>query len=212
MPIRLIIADDHPIFLDGLDRLLRSEREFQVLACCEDGEQALKAVRKHKPEILIVDLRMPKRDGIALLRELRKEKIGVHVVLLTAEVKEDDLAEAVRLGLRGLLLKDLAPKLIIQCVKRVHAGETWLEKRSVSNTLEKLLRAEAGKIAVQRVLTAREIEVVKQVAIGLHNTQVAKQLFISEGTVKVHLHNIYDKLHLQSRVQLSRYAQQNGLV
>jgi DNA-binding NarL/FixJ family response regulator len=159
----------------------------------------------------VLDLRIPGKDGLTVLRELKKDELATNVVLLTAAVDEEELAEAVSLGVRGLVLKELATKLIVQCLRHVHAGELWLEKRSVSNALEKLLRREAGRVEVAHVLTPREIEIVKQVAVGLHNTEVAKSLFISEGTVKMHLHNIYGKLRLDSRLKLSRYAQEMRL-
>jgi DNA-binding NarL/FixJ family response regulator len=211
MPITLVLADDHPIVLRGLETILEAEKDFKVLALCLDGEQTLIAVRKSRPDILVLDIRMPGKDGLTVVREMRKEKLATNVVLLTAEVDEEELTEAVRLGVRGLVLKELAAKLIVQCLRKVDAGELWLEKRSVSSALEKLLQGEAGKLAAAQVLTPREIEIVKQVAIGLHNAEVAKRLFISEGTVKMHLHNIYEKLHLDSRIKLSRYAQEKGL-
>jgi len=212
MPITLVISDDHPIVLGGLEGILEAAKDFKVLATCLDGEQTLNAVRKYKPDILVLDIRMPGKDGLTVLREMRKEKLATNVVVLTAEVDDGELTEAVSLGVRGLLLKELAAKLIVQCLRKVHAGELWLEKRSVSSALEKLLQGQAGKLEAAQVLTPREIEIVKQVATGLHNTEVAKRLFISEGTVKMHLHNIYEKLHLDSRIKLSRYAQQKGLV
>jgi DNA-binding NarL/FixJ family response regulator len=211
MTIRLVIADDHPLILDGLENLFRVEQDFTILRCCTNGAETLEAVRNCKPDVLVLDIRMPRPDGIQVLRELKNEKLSTRVVLLTAGLEDDELAEAVRLGARGLVLKELAPELLIQCIRAVHAGELWLEKRSVSNALESLLKGEAGKSQAADVLTPRQIEIVKWVATGLHNTDVAKRLFISEGTVKVHLHNIYEKLHLDSRLKLSRYAQQKGL-
>jgi DNA-binding NarL/FixJ family response regulator len=211
MPISLVLADDHPVVLAGLETILQTEKDFKVCACCPDGELALDAVRKYKPDILVLDLRMPEKDGLTVIREMRTEKLATKVVLLTGELNEEDLTEAVRLGVRGLLLKALAAKLMVQCIRRVHAGELWLEKRSVSLALEKLLQGQAGKLEAAQVLTPREIEIVELVATGLRNVEVAKRLFISEGTVKMHLHNIYEKLDLDSRIQLSLYAQQKGL-
>ena len=212
MPIRLVLADDHPVVLSGLEAILKAEGDFKVHACCLDGEGALDAVRKYKPDILVLDLRMPGKDGLTVLREIRKEKLATKVVLIAAEVDEEEMTDAVRLGVRGLVLKELAAKLIVHCLRQVHAGELWLEKRSVTNTLEKLLQDQAGMLEAAQVLTPREIEIVKLVATGLHNMEVAKRLFISEGTVKMHLHNIYEKLHLDSRIKLSRYAQEKALV
>jgi len=139
MPITLMLANDHPIFLEGLEDILRRETDFEVLARCLDGETALRAIRQHKPDILILDLRMPKMDGLTLLRELQKEKLSTRVVILTAAIDEDEVLEAIRLGAAGVVLKEMAPKLLVQCIRKAHAGEQWLEKRSVSLALEKLL-------------------------------------------------------------------------
>jgi len=212
MPITLVIADDHPLILDGMENLFRLEKDFKVVARCLDGEETVKAVRKHKPDVLVLDIRMPGTDGLSVLRQMKKEKLSTRVVLLTAALGEDEVAEAVRLGVRGLVLKEMAPKLLVQCIRQVHAGELWLEKRSVTSALEKLLQREAGQREVTLLLTPREIEIVKQVAAGLRNTEIAKKLFISEGTVKMHLHNIYQKLGVDSRTKLTRYAQEKGLV
>ena len=212
MPITLVLSDDHPLILDGMENLFRLEKDFKVVARCLDGDETVKAVRKHKPDVLVLDIRMPGTDGLSLLRGMRKEKLSTRVVLLTGALDEDELAEAVRLGVRGLVLKEMAPKLLVQCIRQVHAGELWLEKRSVTSALEKLLQREAGQREAALLLTPREIEIVKQVAAGLRNTEIAKKLFISEGTVKMHLHNIYQKLGVDSRTKLTRYAQEKGLV
>ena len=212
MSITLVIADDHPLILDALENLFRSEKDFKIAARCLDGEETLAAVRRHKPDILILDIQMPKKDGLAVLREMRKEQLATRVVVLTATLKEDGLTEAVRLGVRGLVLKELAPKLLVQCIRKVHAGELWLEKRSVSSALERLLQRETARSDAAHMLTPREIEIIKQVAAGLHNIEIGKTLFISEGTVKTHLHNIYQQLNVDSRTKVARYAQENGLI
>ena len=212
MPITLVIADGRPLILNGMENLFRLEKDFKVVARCLDGEEAVKAVRKHKPDVLVLDIRMPGTDGLSLLREMKKAKLSTRVVLLTGALDEDELAEAVRLGVRGLVLKEMAPKLLVQCIRQVHAGELWLEKRSVTSALEKLLQREAGQREVAQLLTPRDIEIVKQVAAGLRNTEIGKRLFISEGTVKMHLHNIYQKLGVDSRIKLTRYAQEKVLV
>ena len=212
MPITLVISDDHPLILNGLENLFRLEKDFKVAARCLDGEETVKAVRKHKPDVLVLDIRMPGTDGLSVLRQMKKEKLSTRVVLLTGVLDEEELAEAVRLGVRGLVLKEMAPKLLVQCIRQVHAGELWLEKRSVTSALEKLLQREAGQREVAQLLTPREIEIVKQVVAGLRNIEIGKRLFISEGTVKMHLHNIYQKLGVDSRINLTRYAQGKGLV
>ena len=212
MSITLILADDHALILDGLEKLFHLEKDFKIVARCLDGEETLAALRKHKPEILILDIRMPGKGGLAVLQAMRDENITTPVVLLTAGVDEEEVVEAIRLGIRGLMLKELAPKLLIQCVREVHAGGLWLEKHSVATALQKLIRRESGRQEAAQVLTPREIEIVKHVAGGFRNIEIAKRLFISEGTVKMHLHNIYQKLNLDNRTKLTLYAQEKDLV
>ncbi|MDH3445678.1 MAG: response regulator transcription factor [Deltaproteobacteria bacterium] len=212
MPITLIIADDHPLVLDGMENLFRTEKDFKLVARCHSGEEALTELRKHKPDILVLDVNMPGIGGLGVLQAIKKEKLATRVVLLTATMKEDELSDAVRLGARGLVLKDLAPKLLVQSIRKVHAGEIWLEKQTVSVALEKLLQRETGRNEAGLILTPRELEIVKQVVTGLGNAELGKKLFISEGTVKMHLHNIYQKLGVDSRTKLIRYAQEKKLV
>ena len=212
MPIRLVIADDHPLVLDGLERLFQADPDFTVVARCRDGDEALRAAREHRPDLLILDIRMPGRDGLAVLREVRKEQLPTRVVLLTAEVDEDAVVEALRLGARGIVLKEMAPHMLVQCVRKVHAGEQWIERRSFGRALDKMLRREAGAREVGRTLTPREIAITRMIAGGLRNKEVAEKLNISEGTVKIHLHNIYEKLALDGRLALSLYARDKGLL
>jgi DNA-binding NarL/FixJ family response regulator len=212
VPIRLVIADDHPLVLDGLERLFQADPDFTVVARCRDGDEALRAAREHRPDLLILDIRMPGRDGLAVLREVRKEQLPTRVVLLTAEVDEDAVVEALRLGARGIVLKEMAPHMLVQCVRKVHAGEQWIERRSFGRALDKMLRREAGTREVGRTLTPREIAITRMIAGGLRNKEVAEKLNISEGTVKIHLHNIYEKLALDGRLALSLYARDKGLL
>ena len=212
MPITLVLADNHPIFLEGLEQTLRREPDFKVVASCPNGEAALQAVLQHKPDLLILDLRMPGMDGLEVLREMQKQKLPTRVVVLTATLDEDQVLEAIRLGASGMVLKEMAARLLIQCVRKVHAGEQWLENRSVSQALERLLKRESATHQFAGLLTPREIEVVRMVAEGLRNKEIGDRLHINDGTVKVHLHNIYEKLKVKSRLQLARYARDKGLV
>lgn len=212
MTMTLVLADDHPIVLNGLLQLMSAEPDIRVLASCSDGAQALAAVRLHAPDLLLLDIRMPVMDGLAVLRTLRAEQLGTHVVILTAALDEEEVLEAIRLGVRGVVLKEMAPQLLLQCLRKVHAGGEWLEKRSVARALDKMLRHENELQQVARVLTVREIELLKLAASGYSNAEIAQRLFISEGTVKVHLHRIYDKLQLKSRVALTLYAKEKMLV
>lgn len=212
MPIRLVLADDHPIVLDGLEQLFRLEPDFWVVARCRDGEETLKALRAHRPDVLVLDIRMPRQDGLQVLEALQRENLPTRVVLLTAALQEDQLVEALRFGVGGVVLKEMAPRLLVDAVREVHAGGRWLDKGSASRAIETLLRRDAEGREAASILTPRELEIVRMVARGLRNRAIAEQLYISEGTVKIHLHNIYQKLEVGGRLELAVHARDKGLV
>lgn len=211
MKIRIALADDHAIVLDGLEQILRLETDFEIVARASDGRQALEIVRVHKPDILVLDLRMPEIDGLGVMRGLRDEKLLTKVVLLTAELGDREVMEAMRLGVGGVILKGMASKLLVQCIRKVFSGGQWLEKESVGRAIQRMLTSEDSMTRHARLLSSREIDVVRMIGKGLRNKQIAEQLFISESTVKIHLHNIYGKLNIASRVELSLYARDKGL-
>src|SRR5574341_95493 len=161
MSIGVILADDQPIALDGLEKLLGSEKDMKILARCQNGEETVRAVRTHRPDVLVLGIRMPGMDGLAVLRELKKDKLPTRLVLLTSAIDEDEVLEAVRLGVHGVVLKEMASQLIVQCIRKVHSGEHWLEKRSVGRAVELLLQREAGLREIGTLLTARELELVR---------------------------------------------------
>ncbi len=212
MPIRIVIADDHPIVLDGLEQLFRLEEEFEIVGRCTNGQEALDAVEAHHPDILILDLRMPLRSGLGVLREMRQRGLDTRVVVLTAALDEDEVVDAIRLGVKGVVLKEMAPRLLVQCVRKVHDGGQWLEKDSIGKALDKMLNRPGGLPSGAGSLTPREIDVVRLVAEGLRNKEIADRLQISEGTVKIHLHSIYEKLQIGGRVELSVFARDRGIV
>jgi DNA-binding NarL/FixJ family response regulator len=212
MPIRVVLADDHPLILDGLVQLLRLAGDFEVLERCVSGEETLLALERQLPDLLVLDLRMPGLDGLAVLREMRRRQFATRVVILTAALSESDLLEAVRLGVRGVILKEMAPRLLLQCLRKVHAGGHWVENRAVRDALETVLRREAGAREAAALLTQREIELVRMVAQGLRNREIAGRLHITEGTVKTHLRNVYRKLELENRVGVRAYAEEKGLI
>ena len=211
MSVRLVLADDHPIVLDGLKQILSLERDFEIVAIAKNGDEALQAVRKHNPDILVLDVRMPGKDGLAVLREMIREALPAKPVILTA-ADQDEVFEAIRLGVPGVVLKDMAPKLLVHCIREVHAGRRWLEKSYATHAVEKLLQREAGAKDVARALTPRELQVAQMTAQGMHNKAIAAKLSITEGTAKLHLHHIYHKLNVDGRVALMQYLQSRGLV
>jgi len=212
--VNLVLCDDHPIVLAGLEGLFRLEQDFQVLARCINGEEALAAVRQHNPDILVLDLHIPGPggDGLEILRVLRREKLPTKAVMLAAALEEDEIVEALRLGVRGVVLKELAPQLLVECIRKVYAGEQWVDKQLSNLALEALLRRETAGRARSSILSPRETEIVRMVAGGLGNRELAERLGVSEGTIKIHLHNIYKKLKVHSRLELVLHAQANKLV
>jgi DNA-binding NarL/FixJ family response regulator len=212
MPIRLVVADDHPLILEALQQLFGLQDDFQLLACCRTGTETLQAVERFQPDVLILDVRMPDQDGLAVLREMRQAHSPTRVILLTAGLEENQVLEAIRLGVQGVVLKEMASHLLVQCVRKVYAGGQWLERRSASRAIETMLRHQEGTRDVMGLLTPRELEIMRLAAQGLRNKRIADVLAIGEGTVKIHLYNIYKKLAIDSRLALSLYARDKGLV
>jgi DNA-binding NarL/FixJ family response regulator len=209
--IRVILADDHPLVLNGLYHLLLEFPEFEVLARCSSGTEAIAAVQRNRPDVLVLDLLMPGVDGLGVARQLHTLGDPPRIVLLTAQLSEDQLIEALQLDIRGFVLKEMATKLLVECLRRVHAGGQWLEKDSAARVMAKLVRREAKGREISALLTPREIEVVRMVAKGLANKEIASALCIADGTVKIHLHNIYEKLKINRRAELVRVADEYGL-
>ncbi len=211
-PIRLLLVDDHPIVLDGLRRLFESQTDLEVVGCRSDGDSALDTLRTTPVDVLVLDLRMPGKSGLEVLRVMADEEIACRTVLLTAALRDDDIVEAVRLGAAGVVLKESSPDALLECVRRVHAGEQWIDRETLARAFGRVLHREAATREAGKTLTPREIEIVRMVAQGLRNRVVAERLSISEGTVKIHLHNIYEKLGVDGRLELVLFAQNRGLV
>jgi len=212
MPIDVVVADDHPIVLDGLEQLFRLEPDLRVVARCRDGRQALDDTRRLRPDVLVLDVAMPLLNGLDVLRVLRDENLPTRTVLLTAALEDEQLLEAIQLGAQGVVLKEMAPHLLIEAVREVHAGRQWFEKGLGGRALRRLLQREPTQPDTGALLTKREVEIVRMVARGLRNKAIADQLFISEGTVKVHVHNIYEKLGVDGRAALIVFARSRGIV
>jgi DNA-binding NarL/FixJ family response regulator len=199
------------VVLKGLVQLCAEEEDLEVVAQCENGEVAMQSIARLRPDVVVLDLRMPIKDGLQVLVEMKQKGLQSAVVLLTGNISDREVIEAVRLGARGIVLKEMAPSLLLQCIRKVHAGELWLEKESVSRALDKMVRQDEDVQRMKDALTPRELEVLRRVVQGLQNQEIAAQLFISEGTVKTHLHAIYEKLGVRGRVQLILLAKEQGL-
>jgi DNA-binding NarL/FixJ family response regulator len=215
--IRILLADDHPIVLQGLEHLFGRQQGFEVVGVSRDAASALDAVVRLKPDVVVLDLRMPglarrENGGLDVLEAIARECPDCKRIVLTAAINEDEVVEVLRHGASGLILKESSPDQLIECVRRVHAGEQWLDQNSVTRALRDVLSRSAMRGEASKTLTAREVEIVKMVGQGLRNRAIADQLKISEATVKVHLYNIYQKLEVEGRVELVLLAQQKGLI
>jgi DNA-binding NarL/FixJ family response regulator len=212
VPIRLVVVDDHPIVLEGLARYFERQEDVRVVQCCQNGTEALAAVRAHRPAILVLDLRMPGLSGVEVLRTIAKEKLSCRVVVLTAVLDDDATIEALRLGAMGVVGKDSSAKDLLECVRRVYRGERSVESGVFGNAFARALRRDSAKAEAVSTLTEREVEVVRGVADGLRNQDIAARLSITEGTVKIHLHRIFEKIDVDNRVGLVLYAQKQGIL
>jgi DNA-binding NarL/FixJ family response regulator len=216
-PTRIVIADDHPIFRDGLRRLLEAEPDLKVVGEACDGAEAVKFARQLKPDILLLDLAMPRHPGLEALREMSSGQTSnsVRVILLTAAAEKNQIVEALQLGARGVVLKDSATQLLLKSIHTVMAGEYWVGRESVSNLVQFLrtLMQSSGEEARQKKfgLTPRELEIVSTVVAGYSNKEIAEYFKISEDTVKHHLSNIFDKLGVSTRLELALFAVNQGL-
>lgn len=208
---RVILADHHPIVLYGLERLLHAEPDIQVVARCTDGLQALIAVRRHQPDVLILEAHLPGKDGLAVLQDLRRDGPSLMAVLVADALADEEILEAFRLGVRGMLLKRFALQMVVQCIRTVRAGEPWFERQASRRALEVLLRRDTDRHAAGGHLTLREAELVRMVARGLCTRDISQHLAISAGTVKTHLHHVYRKLRVKDRMGLALYARAEKL-
>ncbi|MSV35680.1 MAG: response regulator transcription factor [Bryobacterales bacterium] len=216
--IRIVIADDHPIVRDGLKKLLLLEDDFEVIGEASDGREVLEKVRDLDPDVLLLDLRMPNLDGLGALQALQEINNRVRVIVLTASEDKNEFVQAMKMGCSGIVLKQTAPDLIVKSIRKVHSGEIWLDShttaavmRQFSTGFEAIGSNGNGKSRERSPLSAREREIVAFVAQGYKNKEMAEKMFISEQTVKNHLHNIFDKLGVSDRLELALYAIHKGL-
>jgi DNA-binding NarL/FixJ family response regulator len=212
--IRILIADDHPLFRTGLRKFLEVQPNYTVVGEAGDGDEAVRRVQELRPDVLLMDLTMPRQPGMEALRELNKSGFRLHIVLLTASIEKAQILEALQLGARGVILKETAPELLLKCVKSVLEGQYWVGRESVADlvdTMRGLSAAPAGGKAAFG-LSQRELQVVSAVVSGLSNKEIAVRFSLSEDTVKHHLTRIFDKLKVSNRLELALYAMNYGLL
>jgi two-component system NarL family response regulator len=201
--IRILIADDHTVVREGLVSLVKRKSDMVVVGEASNGREAVDLWKEHRPEVTVLDLRMPELDGVSAIKEIRELDESANIIVLTTYDGDEDIYRAIRAGAKAYLLKDTARDALVDCVRRVHAGETYLP----ASLAAKL----AGRVSGE-ALSAREMEVLQRMAAGKSNKEIGAELFISEGTVKTHIKSIFTKLDVVTRTEAVATATRRGLI
>ena len=213
---RILIADDHPIFRYGVRALLETETDFRVVGDAADGEEVIQLALKLKPNVLLLDLAMPRVSGLEVLHELTRSSVPMHIILLTVAIEKREMVEALQLGARGVVLKEAATQLVIKSIRTVMAGQYWVGREIVTDLVQYLRQMmprnsqeEHGKAFG---LTPRELQIIAAIVSGCTNKDIVQKLSISEDTVKHHLTRIFDKTGASNRLELALFAISQKLI
>jgi DNA-binding NarL/FixJ family response regulator len=212
--VRIVIADDHTIFRDGLRRLLEAEPELEVVGEAADGAEAVTQTRQQTPDILLLDLAMPRVPGMDALREISamEEEVKTKIIVLTAAVERIQIVQALQMGARGVVMKEAATQLLMKAIRTVMSGQYWIGREAVGDIVDFMRTNASGEKPPRNFgLTKREMEILAAIVAGLSNKEIARRFALSEDTVKHHLTNIFDKVGVASRLELALFAINNHL-
>ena len=213
--LRILLVDDHVLFRKGVAALLARRPEMKVVGEASDGLEAITAAREIIPDVILMDIHMPKCDGLEATRMIKRELPHIKIVILTVSDDDQNLFEAIKSGAQGYLLKDLEPTRLYDLLESISRGEAPLSGVVAAKILKEFARPNADSAPTPEMideLTTRETDILQLVVDGKTNKEIAASLFIAENTVKIHLRNILEKLHLQNRIQAAVYAVRQGLV
>ena len=214
-PLRILLVDDHVLFRKGMAALLTPRQDIEVVGEAGDGLEAIAQAREMLPDVILMDIHMPQCSGLEAVRIIKREMPHVHIVMLTVSDDDRDLFTAIKNGAEGYLLKNLEPYQLFEMLEGVRRGEAPISGTLAAKILQEFRRLDQSRVPKPEVrdeLTPREIEVLERVVEGATNREIAEVLTITENTVKIHLRNILEKLHLQNRIQAAVYAVREGLV
>jgi DNA-binding NarL/FixJ family response regulator len=212
MGIRIMIADDHHVVRRGLAFFLKTQRDIEIIGEAGNGKEAVELARTLKPDLILMDLVMPVMDGIQATKLIKKEMPEIKIMMLTSFSDQDHVIPALEAGASGYQLKDIEPDELIKCIKKIVAGENQLHPKATSHLLANLSNKESNEKNLVEQLTKRELDVLKEIARGKSNKEIASALFITEKTVKTHVSNLLSKLELADRTQAALFAVKNQLV
>lgn len=209
--IKVLVVDDHPIIRKGIRAVLDLEPDIDLVGEAENGWQAIELEQQLQPDVILMDLRMPVMDGITAIREIKKQQPQARILVLTNFAGEEMIFPAIKSGAVGYHLKDSSPEALIEAIRQVNQGLVSLHPSIAKKLLDELQNTEEQMLAAEP-LTPRELDILRRIAQGQENREIAEQLVISEATVRTHVSNILGKLHLASRTQAALYAIKEGLV
>ena len=209
--IKLIVVDDHPIVRKGITAMLSTEENFDVLAECKNGEEAVECSLKLRPDVILMDLVMPKKDGVQAIQDILAQAPGTRILVLTSFGSEDKVIASINAGAKGYLLKDSDPEILVRAIHSVYRGETSLDPTAAKHLVDQLISPKKEETGLEQ-LTERELEVLKYIARGMSNQEIAEIMVISKATVHSHVNKVLSKLGLTSRTQAALFAIKKGLV
>jgi len=203
LPIRILVADDHLVYRIGIRNLIGSESGFEVVGEASDGMQAIELYRRLRPDVLLLDLRMPQKSGIEVVQAVRKESGDAHILIVTSYQTEEEVFQVLQAGALGYILKDMGREMLIQAIRSVHAGARWVSPTIQRQFTDRVLRQQ---------LTLREMEILRLLARGLTNREIANVCNISASTVKNHVNNLLTKLEVADRTEAVSFCLTRGIV